>query len=43
MVSHAFASSAILLPIKFILMVTQVLLLVVALLERDNHIYFDVG
>ena len=36
-------SSAILLPIKFVILVAQVLLLVVALLERDNHIYFEVG
>ena len=42
-VSHAFASSAQLLPIKFLFIVIQVLLLVIALLERQNHIYFEVG
>ena len=36
-------SSVVLLPIKFVILVAQVLLLVVALLERDNHIYFEVG
>lgn len=43
MVNHAFASSARLLPIKFIFLVTQVLLLVVCVLSKDNHIYFEVG
>lgn len=42
-VSHSFASSAKLLPIKFLFIVIQVLLLVIALLERQNHIYFEVG
>ena len=42
-IKSSFASSARLLPIKFVFIITQVLLLVVALLERQNHIYFEVG
>ena len=42
-VTHSFASSARLLPIKFFLIVIQVLLVVIAVLERENHIYFEVG
>ena len=42
-VRHSFASSARLLPIKFLFILVQVILLVICLLERENHIYFDVG
>ena len=42
-IQHGFASSARLLPIKFILILTQVLLLTIVLLERQNHLYFEVG
>ena len=42
-ISHAYASSARLLPIKFILLMVQVILLVLVVLERENHVYFQVG
>lgn len=42
-IKSAFESSAKLLPIKFLFILIQVLLLVIAVLERQNHIYFEVG
>lgn len=42
-ISSSFASSARLLPIKFLFILIQVMLLVVVLLERQNHVYFEVG
>ena len=42
-ISHAFASSSRLLPIKFLFILTQVLLLTLVVLERENHVYFKVG
>ena len=41
--TNASGSSARLLLIKFVLIVMQVLLLVVTLLEKQNHLYFEVG
>ena len=42
-IRHAYATSARLLPIKFVLLLFQILFLVWLMLERDNHIYFEVG
>ena len=42
-VTHAFASSARLLPIKFLFILFQVLLLTIVVLEKQNHVYFNVG
>lgn len=40
---HSYASSARLLPIKFILLLVQTILLIIVILQKENHIYFDVG
>ena len=42
-IKSSFASSARLLPIKFLFILTQVLLLVIVVLEKQNHVYFKVG
>ena len=42
-VRHSYASSARLLPIKFLFILIQVLLLTIVVLEKQNHIYFNVG
>jgi len=36
-------TQTVLLPAKFVLIVTQVLLLVVVLLMKDDHIYWKIG
>ena len=42
-VRHGFAASARLLPIKFLFILIQVILLTIVVLEKQNHVYFKVG
>ena len=42
-VRHGYASSARLLPIKFLFILVQVILLTIVVLEKQNHVYFKVG